>query len=453
MGSNYTNMKITVKIVNTNNAMTLGIEVGSTIKIELEDYVFGVIASEIGNANYQACCAQAIASRTLAYYHHTKGNIISDDSSRWQAFNAKALNEREKYPNISKAIDTTKNMILFYNGNIISEPVFSANNGGRTISAKERWGNDIPYLISQIDKYDYSKKRGHGVGLSQDGANARAKDGQPYQDILSFYYPGTYIGEIDMSNKIKVNDLINQFQIMFDEHWDYEWGAARKGCVDCSGAFVYAYKQLNGPSIAHGSNSIFHKYCGTPISKNEIGNKNIIGNAAFKVRKWSTKYSSNAWYNQNPGDVYHIGLVDKTGKYVLNAKSTSAGFSLDPISSWQYFAPLSAVDYSEVNETVIEQPYYAIVTTEKDPLKMRKEPNTSSAIITKIPKGELVLINQETNGWAAVEYNGYSGYASLAYLSKTSSTPVESDKNKITITISVDAAKELLDALSAEMTD
>ena len=84
---------------------------------------------------------------------------------------------------------------------------------------------------------------------------------------------------------------------------------------------------------------------------------------------------------------------------------------------------------------------------------MRKEPNTNSAVITKIPKGELVLINQEMNGWAAVEYNGYSGYASLAYLSKTSSTPVESDKNKITITISVDAAKELLDALSAEMTD
>lgn len=453
MDSNYTNMKITVKIVNTNNAMALRIEVCSTIKIELEDYVFGVIASEIGNANYQACCAQAIASRTLAYYHHTKGNIISDDSSRWQAFSAKALNEREKYPNISKAIDTTKNMILFYGGNIISEPVFSANNGGRTVSAKERWDNDIPYLISQIDKYDYGKKRGHGVGLSQDGANARAKDGQSYQDILSFYYPGTYIGEIDMSSKIKVNDLINQFQIMLDEHWDYEWGAARKGCVDCSGAFVYAYKKLNGPSIAHGSNSIFHKYCGTPISKNEVGNKNIIGNAAFKVRKWSTKYSSNAWYNQNPGDVYHIGLVDKTGKYVLNAKSTSAGFSLDPISSWQYFAPLSAVDYSEVNETVIEQPYYAIVTTEKDPLKMRKEPNTNSAVITKIPKGELVLINQEMNGWAAVEYNGYSGYTSLAYLSKTSSTPAESDKNKITITISADAAKELLNALSAEMTD
>lgn len=446
-------MEITIKITNENNALVLGINKDSIIKIELEDYVFGVIASEIGNANYQACCAQAIASRTLAYYHHIKNNIISDDSSRWQAFRAEALNERHKYPNISKAIDTTKNMILFYNDNVISEPIFSANNGGRTISAKERWGNDIPYLISQIDKYDSGKKRGHGVGLSQEGANARAKDGQSYQDILSFYYPGTYIGEIDMSSKIKVNDLINQFQIMLDQHWGYEWGAARKGCVDCSGAFVYAYKQLNGPSIAHGSNSIFHKYCGTPISKDQINSKNIIGNAAFKVRGWSDKYSSNSWYNNSPGDVYHIGLVDKTGRYVLNAKSTSAGFSLDPISSWQYFAPLSAVDYSEVNKTVIEQPYYAIVTTEKDPLKMREEPNTSSTVITKIPKGELVLINQETNGWAAVEYNGYSGYASLTYLSKTSFIPAEPNKNNVTITIPMDVAKELLDALSAEMID
>ena len=203
----------------------------------------------------------------------------------------------------------------------------------------------------------------------------------------------------------------------------------------------------------HGSNSIFHKYCGSPISKDKIDGQNIIGNAAFKVREWSDNYSSNSWYGKSPGDVYHIGLVDKSGKYVLNAKSTSAGFSLDPISSWQYFAPLSAVDYSEVNNIVIKQQYYAIVTTEKDPLKIRKEPNTNSEVITKIPKGGLVLVNGEMNNWAEVEYNGYSGYASLTYLSKTSLIPAEPNKNNVTITISMDAAKELLNALSAEITD
>ena len=71
----------------------------------------------------------------------------------------------------------------------------------------------------------------------------------------------------------------------------------------------------------------------------------------------------------------------------------------------------------------------------------------------KVIKGELVLINQETDGWAAVEYNGYSGYASLTYLSKTSFIPAEPNKNNVTITISMDAAKELFNVLSAEMTD
>ena len=32
---------------------------------------------------------------------------------------------------------------------------------------------------------------GHGVGLSQYGANGMAKNGYGYKEILSHYYPGT----------------------------------------------------------------------------------------------------------------------------------------------------------------------------------------------------------------------------------------------------------------------
>ena len=35
---------------------------------------------------------------------------------------------------------------------------------------------------------------GHGVGLSQYGANAFALTGKSYQEILSLYYPGTTLG-------------------------------------------------------------------------------------------------------------------------------------------------------------------------------------------------------------------------------------------------------------------
>jgi len=34
---------------------------------------------------------------------------------------------------------------------------------------------------------------GHGVGMSQVGANSMAANGAPYDDILSHYYPGTQL--------------------------------------------------------------------------------------------------------------------------------------------------------------------------------------------------------------------------------------------------------------------
>lgn len=36
---------------------------------------------------------------------------------------------------------------------------------------------------------------GHGVGMSQQGANLMAKEGSDYQDILAHYYPGTALSE------------------------------------------------------------------------------------------------------------------------------------------------------------------------------------------------------------------------------------------------------------------
>jgi stage II sporulation protein D len=38
---------------------------------------------------------------------------------------------------------------------------------------------------------------GHGVGMSQFGANARAKEGKEYIDILKYYYTGVEIGVVE----------------------------------------------------------------------------------------------------------------------------------------------------------------------------------------------------------------------------------------------------------------
>ena len=55
-----------------------------------------------------------------------------------------------------------------YGGKPISA-VFSASNGGYTVSSKERWGGERAYLIAPSDIWDASAgtgRTGHGVGMS-----------------------------------------------------------------------------------------------------------------------------------------------------------------------------------------------------------------------------------------------------------------------------------------------
>lgn len=175
------------------------------VEIELEEYLVGVVAAEIGNAPLAACEAQAVAARTYAMAKLKSRGYLTDDSSRDQAFRAERLSG---YPNARQGVENTAGQYLTYGGKLISA-VYSENNGGQTTSAKERWGNEVPYLGSRPDSYDAPPKRGHGVGLSQVGAKARAAAGQDYKTILDFYYPGC---------KLEVEKVMTQ-----KEQTIYDW--------------------------------------------------------------------------------------------------------------------------------------------------------------------------------------------------------------------------------------
>jgi len=48
---------------------------------------------------------------------------------------------------------------------------------------------------------------GHGVGMSQNGAMTLAKNGYTYDQILAFYYPGTYITTLSaLANGTSMSD-------------------------------------------------------------------------------------------------------------------------------------------------------------------------------------------------------------------------------------------------------
>ena len=246
--------------------------------------------------------------------------------------------------------------------------------------------------------------------------NKRAGYGQKYYDKYAKKNTTQNSAQEEKQMGINVNSLLAIFEKMYREHWPYIWGAAREGCVDCSGAFVYAYKQF-GKSIYHGSNRIARKYVGSlqPISKAQPGW------AAFKWKKDGAPSE----YTDGKGNYYHIGLIDNTGKYVLNAKSERDGFSRDAIGSWHYVAPLNAVDYNEIivdgnNNINMPMLYKATVITQSGSLNLRNAPNGER--IGNIPRNSIIdVLNDSDVNWWQVRYIDKIGYASTEYLEKNTS--------------------------------
>lgn len=187
--------QIGVKITRQENASHYGMAVGDVVRVPLEDYVAGVVASEVGNAAIEAARAQAVAARTFAWPYYHKGLTITDASSKHQAFRAPRINE-QRYPRAVQAAQDTAGQLLRYHGAVIGTCSYSASNGGHTVSSAERWGGARAWLISQDDPWDAAAggaRTGHGVGMSQRGAKYAASIGVSYREILAFYYPGTEI--------------------------------------------------------------------------------------------------------------------------------------------------------------------------------------------------------------------------------------------------------------------
>lgn len=158
-------MDILVKLTRQENIAHYG---KNEVLLDIEEYLNGVVPSEIGNAALEASKAQAVAARTFALYRYKANGSISDDSSKDQAFRVSRFSSA--YSRAHQGVSETKGEVLCYNNKLVSNAHFSASNGGRTYSSEERWGGKRDYLIAREDPWDYAvtggKKSGHGVGLS-----------------------------------------------------------------------------------------------------------------------------------------------------------------------------------------------------------------------------------------------------------------------------------------------
>lgn len=236
--------------------------------IDIEDYIIGVVACEMP-ALYEeeALKAQAIASRTYAYYllEHNKNTVLTDTTDQCYidktSMQEKWKDEYEKYyQKISNVVKSTKKIVMQKDNEVFKSFYFSTSNGntldsiavfkeGNITSVSSDWdksskdyektiiltkdeitkkiGNfkDIKILSRDetnhvlevlVDNKTYTgiefrkilnlrstdfdisindnnytittRGYGHGVGMSQYGANYLAKTGKTSEEILKYYY-------------------------------------------------------------------------------------------------------------------------------------------------------------------------------------------------------------------------------------------------------------------------
>jgi len=153
--------------------------------VPLEDYLKGVVPSEMPSSwATEAHKAQAIAARSYALANLGKraryGYDLKDTPEDQAYGGASAETADTNY-----AVEQTKGIVLTYNMKVINA-YYSASAGGQTNT--NSWGSNLPYLRSVPSFDDNVKKNGHGVGMSQHGANNLAKQGYNAYQILQYFY-------------------------------------------------------------------------------------------------------------------------------------------------------------------------------------------------------------------------------------------------------------------------
>ena len=114
----------------------------SVVEGEAYDIVARVVQAEIGSSFHkEAIKAQAVAAYTYIKRQNAAGNAPTLPISG-------TASERVK-----ECVDAVRGVAIYYGGEII-QAVFSASSAGYSKSAKNVWGDDLPYLQSVRNEFD-----------------------------------------------------------------------------------------------------------------------------------------------------------------------------------------------------------------------------------------------------------------------------------------------------------
>lgn len=441
--------------------------------MELEEYLRCVVPSEMpASWHAEALKAQAVAARTYAMRRiqtREKELFDVDDTTAFQAYHI-----GNESSSTDKAIKDTANQYLTYNGKVI-DAVFSSSNGGRTYSAEERWGGKVDYLISQEDPYNKKEKNGHGVGLSQYGAENRAKAGFTYDQILYFYYPKTILE--NFRRESKVDFKYTQYYLTHNECYISGERMTPAGIVvHSTGANNTSLKRYIGPNDGklgenkynnHWNQVMDRQVCvhafigqledgtiacyqtlpwdmvGWHSGSGNKGNANYMGYIGFEICEdnltdanyFNAVYDMAAHLCAHLCTKYNIPIA----KVICHSEAASMGIASfhSDVMHWFPRFGKSMDTFRKYVRTLVNgsspaptptptptptpgfTPYRVRVTT--DGLNYRSGPSTQYKVNGVITDRGVYTIVEENNGWGKLKSG--AGWISLAFTAKEGGTP------------------------------
>lgn len=169
--------------------------------LPIEEYLLGVVPSEMPSSwSPEALKAQAIVARSYAIANrgkHAKLGYDLKDTTEDQAYGG-ATSEKAA---TNRAVLDTENIVITQDKKIIPA-YYHASAGGHTLNSSEVWSKDLPFIRAVPSFDDNVKKNGHGIGMSQHGANYLAKEGYDAFQILDYFYKNINFGKLKPEIKL-----------------------------------------------------------------------------------------------------------------------------------------------------------------------------------------------------------------------------------------------------------
>jgi len=117
--------------------------------IDIEEYLLSVVPAEMpASWPIEALKAQTLAARTFTVHRIGLGRFASRgydlcDTTVSQVY----VGVSNEHVNTTRAVNETRGMLIFFNGQPI-EAVYSSSSGGFTENSESAWGSFVPYLRS-----------------------------------------------------------------------------------------------------------------------------------------------------------------------------------------------------------------------------------------------------------------------------------------------------------------